>query len=101
VLVPQLGPERARFVSTVILCLAIAMVVLTAIRWLAPSSARQALTIGALWLSMVLAFEFGFGHFVAGKTWTEPHRGRSSRGGATAAAALSRKPHFSPASRCP
>ena len=32
-------------------------------------SATQAWIIGALWLLMTVAFEFGFGHFVAGHTW--------------------------------
>jgi len=32
-------------------------------------SARQAIVVGALWLVMTLMFEFGFGHWVAGRTW--------------------------------
>jgi len=31
--------------------------------------ARQAWIIGACWLVMTLAFEFGFGHYVAGHSW--------------------------------
>ena len=32
-------------------------------------SAAQAWTIGLLWLVMTVAFEFGFGHYVAGHSW--------------------------------
>ena len=30
---------------------------------------RQAAAIGAAWLAMTIAFEFGFGHYVAGHSW--------------------------------
>ncbi len=33
------------------------------------TSARAAWTIGACWLLMTVAFEFGFGHYVAGHSW--------------------------------
>ena len=33
-------------------------------------SAGQALIIGAMWLGMTVLFEFGFGHFVAGHSWS-------------------------------
>ena len=33
-------------------------------------SASQAWLIGAVWLVMTVAFEFGFGHFIAGHTWS-------------------------------
>ena len=32
-------------------------------------SAKQAWTIGGLWLLMTVAFEFGFGYYVAGHSW--------------------------------
>ena len=32
-------------------------------------SMQQAWLIGAIWLAMTVAFEFGFGHFVAGNSW--------------------------------
>ena len=35
------------------------------------NSGRQALTVGVVWLLMTVAFEFGFGHWVAGHTWNE------------------------------
>ena len=33
-------------------------------------SARQAWIIGACWFLMTIAFEFGFGHYVAGHSWS-------------------------------
>ena len=32
-------------------------------------SAADAWTVGALWLVFTIAFEFGFGHYVAGDSW--------------------------------
>ena len=32
-------------------------------------SSKQAILIGAIWLAMTVAFEFLFGHFVAGHSW--------------------------------
>jgi hypothetical protein len=33
-------------------------------------SAKAAWTIGACWLFMTIAFEFGFGHYIAGHSWS-------------------------------
>jgi hypothetical protein len=33
-------------------------------------SARSAWQVGMLWLALTVAFEFGFGHFVAGHSWS-------------------------------
>ena len=71
VLVPRLGPARAHVASTAMLCLLIALLAGLSIRWIAPGSARAAWLVGALWLGATLAFELGFGRFVAGKSWSE------------------------------
>jgi hypothetical protein len=39
-------------------------------RWPIPSD-REALTIGAAWLALTVAFEFGFGRLVAKQSWEE------------------------------
>lgn len=39
-------------------------------RWRSPASITQALHIGMIWLALTLGFEFLFGHFVAGHSWT-------------------------------
>ena len=36
-----------------------------------PESARQAITIGLMWLGMTVAFEFLFGHYVAKQSWRD------------------------------
>ncbi len=38
-------------------------------RYQPTDSFQQAWLIGAIWLVMTVAFEFGFGHFVAGHSW--------------------------------
>lgn len=35
------------------------------------ASAGQAWLIGVVWLVLTIAFEFGFGHFVAGHSWSK------------------------------
>ena len=42
---------------------------LFSVPWIAPPTARAALSAGALWLAMTLAFEFLAGHFLFGKPW--------------------------------
>jgi hypothetical protein len=43
------------------------------IRWLIqrwpPTNGRMAISIGLIWLTMTILFEFGFGHFVMGNSW--------------------------------
>lgn len=39
------------------------------IRSLRPVSGRQAIAVGLLWLGLTVAFEFLFGHYVAGQSW--------------------------------
>jgi hypothetical protein len=39
-------------------------------RWPIPT-AREAAQIGAAWLAATIAFEFGFGHYVAGSSWSD------------------------------
>lgn len=39
-------------------------------RWPIPTR-RSALTIGAAWVAMTIVFEFGFGHYVDGDSWSE------------------------------
>ncbi len=35
------------------------------------ASARQALSIGAIWLILTILFEFLFGHFVMSNSWSK------------------------------
>jgi hypothetical protein len=70
-LTPRLGAPAAHVLSTTLLCLVILTLALVTISWIAPFTTIDAITVGLLWLVLVLAFEFGFGHFAGGKTWTE------------------------------
>ena len=70
-LVPRLGAAAAHVVSTLLLAGLVLAVAFVTIRWIAPKSLAQAARVGALWLVLVLAFELGFGHWVAGKPWRE------------------------------
>jgi hypothetical protein len=42
---------------------------------------REALTVGAAWAAMTVAFEFGFGRSVAGESWSELLEGYDVRKG--------------------
>jgi hypothetical protein len=70
-LVSRFGAAIAHGISTATLCVAILLVAFAAVRWIHPHTAVAALQVGALWVALVLTFEFGFGHFVARKSWAE------------------------------
>jgi len=63
---PELAAHQVSTVSAIVLS---AFVVWVAFRRWPPASARAAWRIGLLWLLMTVAFEFGFGHYVAGHSW--------------------------------
>ncbi len=65
----RLSELAAHQVSTVTAVLATSAVVWSAGRYWPIESAPQAWSIGLLWLLMTVAFEFGFGHYVAGHSW--------------------------------
>lgn len=68
---PWLGDTVGRALSTVLLCGLILLVSRVTIGWIRPASIREALRVGALWLVLTLAFEFGVGHYGFGKAWSE------------------------------
>ena len=59
----------AHQVSTLTAIIATGVVVWFVHRVWPIESASQAWTIGLFWLAFTFAFEFGFGHFVAGHAW--------------------------------
>ena len=68
-LVLLVGDLRARQLGVFIgsgLILGIAVLL---IDWIRPSSVRELLVIGAMWLVLTLAFEFGLGHAL-GRPWS-------------------------------
>ncbi len=68
-LTPRWGPGVGHVVSTLALCVLIALATWWLLPWLRIASARQAWGTGALWLALTLAFEFLAGHYVGGKPW--------------------------------
>jgi hypothetical protein len=65
-IVPELAAHQ---ISTITAILASGAVVWIVNRHWAIESTSQALIIGACWLFMTIAFEFGFGHYIAGHSW--------------------------------
>jgi hypothetical protein len=68
---PALGDTAGRALSSVLLALLILLATGMTIRWIAPTTPGQAMTVGALWVGLTLAFEFGVGHYGFGKSWAE------------------------------
>ena len=66
---PHLGPAVGHLVSSVLLAGLIALTAWLTILWIAPGSARRAWAVGALWLTLTVAFEFLAGHYVFGHPW--------------------------------
>ena len=71
VLVPALGTTPGLMLSGAILAACVLVVALLLVARLGRVSTRRCLGIGAFWLALTLAFEFGFGRAVAHKTWTQ------------------------------
>lgn len=65
---PELAAHQ---LSTLILLIIIGLYVFGLSKLVKIESAQQAKTIGALWLALTILFEFGFGHYVAGHSWTK------------------------------
>lgn len=64
---PELAAHQ---VSTVTGILLTGAVVWSVSRFWPIGTAKEARIIGACWLMMTIAFEFGFGHYVAGHSWS-------------------------------
>ena len=66
-LVPVIGDVGARQIGVLIGSALILAIAILLIGWIHPTSERSLLTIGALWLILTLAFEFGLG-----QRWAAP-----------------------------
>jgi hypothetical protein len=66
---PYIGDLPAHQVSTALLLILLAAYFRTLASFWRIESANQAWTIGIIWLALTLAFEVGFGHFIAGNPW--------------------------------
>ena len=68
---PLLGQSAALPLSSVILSVSIFLTTLILIPKFGMKSRRPCRALGALWVSWTLAFEFLFGHYALGKSWSE------------------------------
>ena len=66
---PHMADLPAHQISTATGSVLIFLTTLALIPWLGIRGTGQLLGIGALWLGMTVAFEFGFGHYVASHPW--------------------------------
>jgi hypothetical protein len=68
---PRLGDTVGRALSTVLLSALIFLATWMTIDWIRPTSATEALKLGAFWLALTLSFELVVGHYGFRKPWTE------------------------------
>ena len=71
VLVRTFGSPVAYILSGVLLSVCILIVAIVLARWMSLGGARHGLAVGLLWLLLTVAFEFGFGGLVQGRSWPE------------------------------
>ena len=68
---PFTGEALGHVISTALLSGIILVITWATIRWIGPVTTPQAVAIGAAWLVMTLAFEFGVGGLISHRTWPE------------------------------
>jgi hypothetical protein len=66
---PWLGDQWAHIAGSLLVVLAFAGIIWTTVRWISPTLERgQLITVGIIWLIATVGFEFGFGHYVMGRS---------------------------------
>jgi hypothetical protein len=68
-LIPRLGERAGHIISTLMLSGAVFMATWIMLPWIRPGSVRAAWSVGVLWISLTLAFEFLAGHYVFRISW--------------------------------
>ncbi len=66
----HLSELRAHQLSTLTGVVLFGLYIWIILRWFRPATTTQALAIGLMWLGLTVAFEFLFGHYVAGHPWS-------------------------------
>jgi hypothetical protein len=77
----HLSELRAHQISSLTGLILFGLYIWLSLRWFRPATAAQALVIGFLWLGLTVAFEFLFGHYVAGHSWSQLLRDYNIRAG--------------------
>lgn len=67
---PPLGEDRARQVASLSGVALVLIVSWLFVRRTPEARSSQLLWVGVAWLASTVAFEFGFGHFVSGQSWS-------------------------------
>jgi hypothetical protein len=68
---PRLGEYAANMVETLGLVAVLAGTIWIAVPWLVPGLGQQEVrSLGIFWFCLTIAFEFLFGHFVDGASWS-------------------------------
>ena len=62
---------QAHQISTLSGLLLFSAYIYVVIRTWRPDTSKQAITVGLIWLGLTVAFEFLFGHYVAGQSWSK------------------------------
>ena len=70
-LIPSLGETIAQPLSGILLSILIFILTYLFFPFFAKHKSLTYLLIGVQWISMTLAFEFLFGHYVLGKSWLQ------------------------------
>lgn len=66
---PRVGERAGHVISTVALCLVILFLAWLTIPWIGVRTVAGAWGIGAVWLTLTVAFEFLAGHYLFGSSW--------------------------------
>ena len=69
-LAPVVGDFRARQIAVFTGSVLILIVATSFIRWVRPTHAGEAVSLGLVWLFLTLAFEIAFGRYVVHATWS-------------------------------
>ena len=68
---PRLGEPAANLLETLGLVAVLAGMIWLAAPWLVPGLQKRDLRLlGGYWFTLTVAFEFGFGHYVDGASWS-------------------------------
>ena len=70
-LTPIVGPLVSHQVSSLTASLLIVFVTWFLVPWIHAATQRDQIRLGLAWLTLTVAFEFGFGHWAAGYCWSD------------------------------
>ena len=70
-LTPRMGEQSAHVIGTLVVVAVFGLAIWYSTPWIVPGLDRRALAwLGIGWVVATVAFEFLFGHYIAGHSWT-------------------------------